>query len=393
MSQEIIHYKKIEANATLEIGKRLKHVKENDLVHGEWEKWLNSVDVIPQTARKMIQAYEQFSSSAMSRDLTSSKMFEMLSLPESIDREEFITQGHIVPSTGQQKTVKEMTVRELREVTKAAKNSTQEKSNARDNVSDTLHKESEKTCEPNSENVDQVIDEAKDKTTPLEYDPWIIEVANGLQNAIPAIKELYDNNKISLISLYHIGELQQHQQIIVAKAFLKINSIMFSIQILNAVIYLAKNDIREDFIYRAIESIEKITESDLFSDIYSLSTLKDFVEKSKQMTDVLEVTSFFMELHFAHQAEKEKEFNEFSSKYSQYSDFNPKNIYSNPKTMEQSFKILGVKNNDKNEAKDNFKKLTRLFHPDTAKQYGLGNGYETLFQIIKEAYDLIRQDK
>ncbi|MGW8957120.1 DUF3102 domain-containing protein [Paenibacillus sp. NPDC055715] len=87
-----------------EIGKRLKPVKENDLVHGEWEKWLNSVDIIPQTARKMIQAYEQFSS----------KMFEMRSLPKTIDREEFITQGHIVPSTGQQKTVKEMTVRELR---------------------------------------------------------------------------------------------------------------------------------------------------------------------------------------------------------------------------------------------------------------------------------------
>lgn len=99
----------------------MKWVKENDLVHGEWEKWLlNNVNFSDRQARRFIQAYEEFKMDDIVR-FGNSKVFEILQLPESIDRQNFIQQSHIISSTGEEKTVEDMTVKELREVKKQLK--------------------------------------------------------------------------------------------------------------------------------------------------------------------------------------------------------------------------------------------------------------------------------
>lgn len=108
-------YKQVAGQAIFEIGRRLKWVKENDLVHGEFGKWLESIEMDRSTSAKFIKSYEQFKNVGTLPHLSASKIFQIVSLPQDIDKEEFILNEHEIPSTGETKTVDEMTVRELRE--------------------------------------------------------------------------------------------------------------------------------------------------------------------------------------------------------------------------------------------------------------------------------------
>lgn len=113
---EITQYQKQAGESIFEIGRRLKHVKENNLVHGEFGKWLEKVNINPRTAQKMIKV-----SSAHELETTTSSqlglevLYEVSTLPEPERSKEHIT------SSGEVKTPDEMTVRELRELKRQLK--------------------------------------------------------------------------------------------------------------------------------------------------------------------------------------------------------------------------------------------------------------------------------
>ncbi|OKP81857.1 hypothetical protein A3844_25055 [Paenibacillus helianthi] len=117
LTAEIHAYKRVAGEAIFEIGRRLKHVKENDLVHGQFGAWArDSFGFHATTSSRLIAAYEQFGEFSDVAKFESGKIFEMLTLPAEIDRAEFVSSPHTVPSTGAAKRPDEMTVRELREV-------------------------------------------------------------------------------------------------------------------------------------------------------------------------------------------------------------------------------------------------------------------------------------
>ncbi|MBM0772664.1 DUF3102 domain-containing protein [Staphylococcus epidermidis] len=114
---EIKSYQNIAGQSIFEIGRRLKHVKENDLAHGEFGKWLERVNITRDYSSKYMRVYEEFNNSNVvsTRHLGVTALNELAQIPE-IER----TKEHTT-SKGEVKTPDEMTVRELRELKKQLK--------------------------------------------------------------------------------------------------------------------------------------------------------------------------------------------------------------------------------------------------------------------------------
>lgn len=141
ITAEINAYQRVAGEAIFEIGRRLKHVKENDLAHGEFGKWHEKEFGFNRSvAAKFMKVVEELPSSKVST-LTHfglSALHIIATLPPE-QRE----QPHTIPSTGETKTVDEMTVRELREVKKALKQAEQER-DAERKERERLEKETDK---------------------------------------------------------------------------------------------------------------------------------------------------------------------------------------------------------------------------------------------------------
>ena len=110
ITEEINFYKRQAGSAILEIGKRLVEAKAQ-LSHGEWLPWLEKkVAFSERSAQQYMRLWKEYGKSALSADLSISKALVLLALPDS-EREGFAAEKHAV--NGEEKTVADMTVKEL----------------------------------------------------------------------------------------------------------------------------------------------------------------------------------------------------------------------------------------------------------------------------------------
>lgn len=139
ITAEINAYQRVAGEAIFEIGKRLKHVKENDLAHGQWERWCREeIGLTPQHSNRFIKVYEELGEA--NRTTTFGLGVEML-YQIATTPEEQRDRPHTIPSTGETKTVDEMTVRELREVKKALREAEQRTEQAEQRAAEAKHSE------------------------------------------------------------------------------------------------------------------------------------------------------------------------------------------------------------------------------------------------------------
>lgn len=83
LSSEIIGFKRLAGQSIFEIGARIKHVKEHDLAHGQFEAWLLSINIEPSSARKMMTiADELLSNRSTLNDLGMSALYLIATLPD-----------------------------------------------------------------------------------------------------------------------------------------------------------------------------------------------------------------------------------------------------------------------------------------------------------------------
>ena len=119
---EISHYQKQGAEAIFEIGKRLKHVKENNLQYGEFGKWLDEIGIDHTFAKRSIKISSELNiDSAHVHQLGIRALTQIVSLPEETRDEKHET------STGEMKTPYEMTNKEREEFKRQLKQRDEEK--------------------------------------------------------------------------------------------------------------------------------------------------------------------------------------------------------------------------------------------------------------------------
>lgn len=170
---DIKYQRNVAGQAIWEIGRRLNHVKENDLVHGEWMDWLDKIQIEHTAAKRMMKITKELPNSATLHHLGESALYLISTLPEEEREQEHIT------ADGETKTPGEMTVRELQDLKKKL-----ERAEAQLEIK-------ERTNKSQSRDIDNLIKENKELK---DKEPKVVEVEVPKEVQHPHIDDLRSDN-------------------------------------------------------------------------------------------------------------------------------------------------------------------------------------------------------
>ena len=182
ITAEIWLYKNQAGAAILEIGRRLNEAKAQ-LSHGEWLSWLSEkVEFSEVTAQRFMRLAREYENPSLVTDLGASKALVLLALPDS-ERSDFIAEKHEV--SGEEKSVFEMTKRELEQTIRerdAATEKTEkvirtltEKEQTEQELRRALKKASEE-AEEAAHAAEKEMDALRDQLKEISNRPTIVEI-------------------------------------------------------------------------------------------------------------------------------------------------------------------------------------------------------------------------
>lgn len=85
---EINHHKQLAGQSIWEIGRRLNHVKEHDLAHGQFMEWLKKIEIDHTAAKRMMKVSNELPNSATLHHLGMSALYLIATLPDDQKQEQ-----------------------------------------------------------------------------------------------------------------------------------------------------------------------------------------------------------------------------------------------------------------------------------------------------------------
>lgn len=263
ITAEINSFKQIAGQSIWEIGRRLNYVKEHDLAHGEFMKWLNSIGFEQTEANRFMKVANELPNSATLHNLGSTALYLIATLPEEERDKQHTT------SKGETKTVDEMTVRELQELKKQLKEKDKQIKNLSNVASDLDEKLSQERLNKKEKIVEKIIEKIPDdyeqlkssdndktiKINDLTRENDLLKQKIKRRNDIELAEE-----KQALLQEKQLERIQREADIDVYKLIININKFVeaqANYQNDNQIISTATKDAK-DKLLQAIERTEKM---------------------------------------------------------------------------------------------------------------------------------------